>query len=57
MLNVFEFDPAEYLQDAEAIDAYLRTARESGDPTEIEAAEGVAARARLRLAQAAGKAR
>jgi DNA-binding phage protein len=49
MLNVFEFDPALYLNDAQAIDAYLRSALERGTPEEIEEAKRVAARAHERL--------
>jgi len=54
MLEVFEFDPAQYLTSAEMIDAYLKTAIATGKADEIEAAEAVAARARARLAQPGG---
>jgi DNA-binding phage protein len=55
-LHVFDFDPAEYLNDAAAIDAYLKNALETGSPEEIEDAQAVAARARARLAQIGAKA-
>lgn len=50
MLIVYEFDPAIYLNDEAAIEAYLESARKGGDPAEIEAAETVAKAARERLA-------
>jgi probable addiction module antidote protein len=40
------FDPAAYLDDAEAIAAYMTEALESGDPAFIADALGVVARAR-----------
>ncbi|MBS0408648.1 MAG: hypothetical protein JSR86_01945 [Proteobacteria bacterium] len=53
-LHVFDFDPAEYLTDAAAIDAYLKNALETGTAEEIEDAKAVAERARARLAQIGG---
>jgi len=49
MLQVYEFDPAAYLTDEAAVEAYLAAALERGQPDEIAKAEEVAARARLRL--------
>jgi probable addiction module antidote protein len=40
------FDPAEYLDDPEAIAVYVTDALESGDPAFIKDALGVVARAR-----------
>ncbi len=40
------FDPAEYLDDSEAIAAYMTEALESGDPAFVADALGVVARAR-----------
>ena len=40
------FDPAEYIDDAESVAAYLSDAFASGDPAEIADAIGVVARAR-----------
>jgi DNA-binding phage protein len=54
MLEVYAFDPAQYLTSAEMIEAYLKSARESGSAEAIAAAEAVAARARARLAQPGG---
>jgi DNA-binding phage protein len=51
-LQVYEFDAAEYLTDEAAIAAYLESARAGSDAAAIEDAEAVAARARLRLADA-----
>jgi DNA-binding phage protein len=48
-LEVYEFDPAQYLTDHAAIDAYLENALRAGNPEEIEEAKVVAARARTRL--------
>jgi DNA-binding phage protein len=44
-LQVYEFDPALYLTDRAAIDAYLEHALQTGCPGEIEEARAVAARA------------
>lgn len=51
MLEVYAFDPAQYLTSPEMIEAYLQNALETGTPAEIEDARAVAARARARLAQ------
>jgi probable addiction module antidote protein len=53
------FDPAEYLDDPEAIAAYMTDALESGDPAFITDALGVVARARgmSQVAQEAGLSR
>ena len=40
------FDPAEYLDDSDAIAAYMNEALESGDPAFVADALGVVARAR-----------
>jgi hypothetical protein len=40
------FDPAEYLDDSDAIAAYMSEALESGDPAFVADALGVVARAR-----------
>lgn len=52
-LHVYDFDPAEFLVDEAAIEAFVEEAIESGDPEEIEEAKAVAARARARLAKVA----
>ena len=50
MLEVYDFDPALYLNDEAAIEAYLDEARKAGTPQAIAAAEAVAKAARERLA-------
>jgi probable addiction module antidote protein len=40
------FDPADYLNTAEGVEEYLRSAFEDGSPAEIADAFGVVARAR-----------
>ena len=52
-LATTEFDPAEYLTDAESIEEYLRSAFESEDVAIIADALGVVARARGMSALAA----
>jgi DNA-binding phage protein len=53
-LQVYEFDPAEYLEDEAAIEAYLASAIAEGDAEGIDYARLVAARARARLQRSAG---
>lgn len=48
-LQVYEFDPALYLTDHAAIDAYLEQVLRAGSPEEVEEAKAVAARARALL--------
>ena len=48
-LQVYEFDPALFLTDLEAVEAYLAEALATGGPDEIEEARIVAARALARL--------
>ena len=50
VLEVYDFDPALYLNDEAAIEAYLDEARKAGNPQAIAAAEAVAKAARERLA-------
>lgn len=45
-LDLTTFDPAEYLDDAESLAAYLEDALEDSDPSEFLEALGVVARAR-----------
>jgi probable addiction module antidote protein len=58
-LDTKPFDPAEYLDDPEAIAAYLTEAFETGDPAFIADSIGVVARAvgMARIAKAAGLSR
>ncbi|MFO1015534.1 MAG: hypothetical protein U1E50_17415 [Caulobacteraceae bacterium] len=50
MLVVYDFDPAIYLNDEVAIEAYLAEARKNGTEDDISAAEAVAKSARERIA-------
>ncbi len=50
-LQVYEFDPAEYLTSEAAIEAWVKSALDGGDAEQVEYARLVAARARARLAQ------
>lgn len=47
--RLYDYDPAEMLDSAEAIAMFLVDARETGDPACIAQAETVAERARQRL--------
>jgi DNA-binding phage protein len=53
MLIVFPpFDPADYLEDEEAILAYLKEAEATGDPEKIAEAQAIAERARGKMKSA-----
>lgn len=47
--RLYDYDPAEALDSAEAIAVFLDDAQATGDPAHIAQAEAVAARARQRL--------
>lgn len=47
--RLYDYDPAEALDSAEAIAVFLDDAQATGDPEHIARAEAVAARARQRL--------
>ena len=47
--QLYDYDPAEALDSAEAIAVFLADALETGDPAHIARAEAVAERARPRL--------
>jgi len=47
--RLYDYDPAEALDSAEAIAVFLDDAQATGDPAHIAQAEAVAARARNRL--------
>jgi len=47
--QLYDYDPAEALDSAEAIAEFLADALETGDPAHIARAEAVAERARRRL--------
>ena len=47
--RLYDYDPAEALDSAEAIAVFLADAQATGDPEHVARAEAVAARARQRL--------
>ena len=47
--RLYDYDPAEALDSAEAIAVFLADSQEAGDPMHIAQVEAVAARARQRL--------